>query len=263
MKSAYIKMKAAALNCLYKGGIMKKALVTGSSRGIGRAIAVRLAQDGYYVFVHAAGNIEKVQETAEIIAQNGGKAQVVTANLCDIKQTEKLAETVKDIDVLVLNASLQYRTPWAEITAEECYEQLNCNFVSSMLLIQAAVPYMKKNGWGRIVTIGSVQEAKPHPDMLVYSASKAAQTNMVQSLSLQLAKDGITVNNVAPGVIYTDRNVKALSDPEYAKKVTDSIPVGFYGEPEDCAGMVSLLCSNEGRYITGQSIYVDGGKSVQ
>lgn len=242
---------------------MKRALVTGSSRGIGRAIAIQLAKDGYYVFVHAAGNIEKARETAQIISDNGGKAEVVTADLCDTKQTEALAKKVGDIDVLVLNASLQCRNKWQEITLEECYNQLNCNFVSSMLLIQAAVPYMKKNGWGRIVTIGSVQEAKPHPDMLVYSASKAAQTNMVQSLSLQLAKDGITVNNVAPGVIYTDRNVKALSDPDYAKKVTDSIPVGFYGEPEDCAGIVSLLCSDEGRYITGQSIYVDGGKSVQ
>jgi NAD(P)-dependent dehydrogenase (short-subunit alcohol dehydrogenase family) len=78
-----------------------------------------------------------------------------------------------------------------------------------------------------------------------------------------LAGEGITVNNVAPGVIYTDRNVQALSDPDYAKKVMDSIPVGFYGKPEDIAGIVSLLCSQEGRYITGQSIYVDGGKSVQ
>ena len=83
------------------------------------------------------------------------------------------------------------------------------------------------------------------------------------SLSLQLAKYGITVNNVAPGVICTDRNVEVLSDLEYAKKVTDIIPVGFYGEPEDCAGIVSLLCSDEGRYITGQNIFVDGGKSVQ
>ena len=242
---------------------MKKVLVTGSSRGIGRAIALRLANDGYFVYVHAAGNIEKAKETAEIITKNGGKAEVVTADLCDIKQTQALANNVGDIDALILNASLQYRTPWAEISVDACYEQLNCNFVSSMLLIQSAVPNMKKNGWGRIVTIGSVQEAKPHPDMLVYSASKAAQTNMMQSLSLQLARDGITVNNVAPGVIYTDRNVKALSDPEYAKKVTDSIPAGFYGTPEDCAGIVSLLCSDEGRYITGQSIYVDGGKSVQ
>ena len=242
---------------------MKKVLVTGSSRGIGRAIALRLSKDGYFVYVHAAGNIEKAKETAEIITKNGGKAEVVTADLCDIKQTQALANRVGDIDALILNASLQYRTPWAEISVDACYEQLNCNFVSSMLLIQSAVPNMKKNGWGRIVTIGSVQEAKPHPDMLVYSASKAAQTNMMQSLSLQLARDGITVNNVAPGVIYTDRNVKALSDPEYAKKVTDSIPAGFYGTPEDCAGIVSLLCSDEGRYITGQSIYVDGGKSVQ
>ena len=108
-----------------------------------------------------------------------------------------------------------------------------------------------------------MQERKPHPNMLIYSASKAAQTNMVQSLSLQLAPFGITVNNVAPGVIYTDRNIAVLADEAYAKKVTDSIPVGFYGKPEDMAGMVSLLCSEEGRYITGQSIYVDGGKSVQ
>ena len=86
---------------------------------------------------------------------------------------------------------------------------------------------------------------------------------MVKSLSLQLAADGITVNNVAPGVIYTDRNVEALSDEEYAKKVTNSIPVGFYGEPEDCTGIVRMLCSEEGRYITGQNIFVDGGKSIQ
>ena len=242
---------------------MKIAFVSGSSRGIGRAIAIRLAKDGYKVIVHGAVNIKKAEETAEIIRVNGGLAEVIIGDLTNLEQTSLLCEKVKDVDVLVLNASLQYRTPWQEITTEACYEQLNCNFVSSMMLMQAVAENMKKNGWGRIVTIGSVQEAKPHPDMLVYSASKAAQTNMVQSLSLQLAKDGITVNNVAPGVIYTDRNVEALSDPEYAKKVTDSIPVGFYGEPEDCSGIVSLLCSEEGRYITGQNIFVDGGKSVQ
>ncbi len=242
---------------------MKTAFVTGSSRGIGRAIAIRLAQDGYKVIVHGAENIAKAEETKRIIEQKGGVAEVIISDLTDIEKTRALCESIRAVDVLVLNASLQYRTPWQEITTKACYEQLNCNFVSSMLLIQAVAPHMQKNAWGRIVTIGSVQEAKPHPDMLVYSASKAAQTNMMKSLSLQLAKDGITVNNVAPGVIYTDRNVEALSDPVYAQKVTDSIPVGFYGEPEDCAGIVSLLCSDEGRYITGQNIFVDGGKSVQ
>jgi len=242
---------------------MKTALVTGSSRGIGRAIAIRLAKDGFKIIIHAAGNVAKAEEAKKIIEQNGGEAEIITANLCNLEETKALGEKVSNIDVLILNASLQYRTPWEEITPEACFEQLNCNFVSSMILIQAVAGNMKKNKWGRIITIGSVQEAKPHPDMLVYSASKAAQTNMMQSLSLQLAKDGITVNNVAPGVIYTDRNVEALSDPDYAKKVTDSIPVGFYGEPQDCAGIVSLLCSDEGRYITGQNIFVDGGKSVQ
>lgn len=241
----------------------KRALVTGSSRGIGRAIAIALAKDGYEVIVHCAGNVTKAEETKRLIEVHGGVASVLVADLCNTDCVGKLAEEMGAIDVLVLNASLQIRRPWIEIPLEECYDQLNCNFVASMKLIQAAVPHMKEQKWGRIVTIGSVQEAKPHPDMLVYSASKAAQTNMVQSLSLQLAADGITVNNVAPGVIYTDRNVEALSDEEYAKKVTASIPVGFYGEPQDCAGIVSLLCSEQGRYITGQSIFVDGGKSIQ
>ena len=241
---------------------MKKAFVTGSSRGIGKAIALRLAADGFEVVLHGVSESRHIKELKAAIEEKGGKAQIVTANLCDLDATKALAEQISEVDVLVLNASVQYRTPWQEITTDACYDQLNCNFVSSMLLIQAAVPHMKANGWGRVITVGSVQEAKPHPDMLVYSASKAAQTNMAMSLAAQLAPYHITVNNVAPGVIATDRNKEALSDPDYAKKVADSIPLGFYGTPEDLAGTVRLLCSEAGRYITGQSIYVDGGKSL-
>ena len=241
----------------------KRALVTGSSRGIGRAIALALAEDGFEIVLHCAGNVTKAQEVKAIIEGNGGAATIIQADLCKLEDTARLAQEAGNVDVLVLNASLQIRNSWSTIPTEDCLQQLNCNFVSSLMLIQSLTPHMQKNKWGRIVTIGSVQEQKPHPDMLVYSASKAAQTNMVQSLSLQLAKDGITVNNVAPGVIYTDRNVEALSDEAYAEKVKSLIPVGFYGEPEDCAAMVKLLCSQQGRYITGQSIYVDGGKSVQ
>ena len=242
---------------------MKTAFVTGSSRGIGRAIALRLAKDGFKVIIHGATNSKHLESLKEEIIQNGGTAESLFANLMDLEETKRLAEKLTNVDILVLNASVQYRTPWQEISVSDCYDHLNCNFISSLMLIQSIVENMKNKGWGRIITIGSVQEVKPHPDMLVYSASKAAQENMMRSLSLQLAKYGITVNNIAPGVIYTDRNVEALSDPVYAKKVTDSIPVGFYGEPKDCTGIVSLLCSDEGRYITGQSIYVDGGKSVQ
>ena len=242
---------------------MKTALITGSSRGIGRAIALRLAKDGFSVILHGIKESEKLTAVKTEIEEMGGSATVETADLTDLAATAALASRMGEVDVLILNASVQYRRPWQEITPEEGTAQLNCNFLSSLILMQAAAPHMQKKGWGRIVTVGSVQEAKPHPDMLVYSASKAAQANAVRSLSLQLAKDGVTVNNVSPGVIYTDRNVEALSDPDYAEKVRASIPVGFYGEPQDCAGIVSLLCSEEGRYITGQTIFVDGGKSVQ
>lgn len=242
---------------------MKTALITGSSRGIGRAIALRLAKDGFRVILHGATESAQLLGTKTSIEKLGGRVEIAVGDLCDLNSTRALCEVVAGADVLILNASLQYRTPWQEISTAACCEQLNCNFVSSLLLMQAAVPHMKEAGWGRIITIGSVQEAKPHPDMLVYAASKAAQSNMMRSLSLQLAKDGITVNNVAPGVIYTDRNVGALSDPVYGEKVKSSIPVGFYGEPEDCAGIISLLCSDAGRYITGQSIFVDGGKGIQ
>lgn len=241
----------------------KTALVTGSSRGIGRAIARRLARDGYRIVIHCAQTREKADTLRAAIEAEGGQAEVLQADLSDLAQTQALCRRLPPVDVLVLNASMQVRRPWLEIPPEECLRQLDCNFVSSLLLIQAVVPGMKAKGWGRIVAIGSVQEAKPHPEMLVYSASKAAQSNMVHSLALQLAPEGITVNNVAPGVIDTDRNAEALSDPVYAQKVTATIPAGFYGQPSDLAGIVSLLCSEEGRYITGQSIYVDGGKSIQ
>lgn len=241
---------------------MKTAFVTGSARGIGRAIAVRLAKDGYRVIVHGASNIQKANETKQIIEQNGGVAEVCVYNLCDVDGIKDFAKTLGNIDVLVLNASVQYNMPWQETTAQDCIDHFKCNYIASLLLIQALSPYMQEQKWGRIITIGSVNELKPQPHMMAYAASKAAQTNTMRSLSLQLAPFGITVNNVAPGVIYTDRNVKALSDPEYAKKVMDSIPLGFYGEPDDCTGMVSLLCSEEGRYITGQNIFVDGGKGI-
>ncbi len=241
---------------------MKTALVTGASRGIGRAIALRLSQDGYRVIIHYAGNIEKAESLKNQICNQGGQAYTIGCDLRNCQEAAGMLAHTGPVDVLVLNASVQVKTPWQEISLDACYEQLNCNFVSSMVLMQQYATHMKEQKWGRIVTIGSVQEAKPHPDMLVYSASKAAQTNMVQSLAVQLAPYGITVNNVAPGVIATDRNREALSDPVYAQKVADSIPMGYYGEPGDLAGIVSLLCGEEGRYITGQSIYADGGKSL-
>ena len=135
----------------------------------------------------------------------------------------------------------------------------NCR--ASLQLLQRYVPAMQARGWGRILTVGSVQEVKPHPEMIAYAASKAAQRMLALALAPQLAPFGVTINNLA-GVIDTDRNAAALADPAYVQRLMGQIPAGFVGQPQDCAGLALLLCSDAGRYITGQSIYVDGGKCL-
>ncbi len=245
----------------------RKALVTGSSRGIGKAIALALAEQGADVGIHYVGNGREARAAADEVERLGRKSFCIPSDLGAEDCAGILWKAVEDafggVDILVLNASIQYRKPWREITPDDFNRQMNVNVRSSLLLIQKAVPFMEQAGWGRILTIGSTQEIKPHPDMLVYSSSKAAQTLMARSLAVQLAGKGITVNNLAPGAIHTDRNTEVLSDASYRQKVIDSIPVGFIGETKDCVGAALLLCSDAGRYITGESLIVDGGKAFQ
>lgn len=236
----------------------KKALVTGSTQGIGFAIAKCLSEHGAEVFVNGAFSEDKVKNATEKIEN----ATPVCVDLSKKDCAEKMHEITGDVDILVLNASVQVRKTWDEITDEEFDLQMNTNFRASVKLIQKYAPNMIKNKWGRIITIGSVQQYKPHKDMLIYAASKAAQMNMVENLAKQFAQFGVTVNNVAPGVITTPRNEDALSDKEYAKKVLEGIPSGYAGNAEDCCGGVLLLCSDAGRYITGENLVIDGGMKL-
>lgn len=128
-----------------------------------------------------------------------------------------------------------------------------------MKLVAKYTPYMKNQHFGRIVMIGSVNQYKQNPQLMVYAATKSAQMNFVQTMAREFAGDGITVNNIAPGVILTPRNKKALCDEQYRMNVYSKIPMGFGGTPEDIAPQVLLLCSDEGRYITGTDIIIDGG----
>ncbi len=233
----------------------KKALVTGATQGIGLAIARVLGDAGAIVYVNGASSEEKCVSAAEMV-KNGIPAY---GDLLDPKGADMLFKKTGAVDILVLNASIQYRTKWNEIEGEELERQLQLNFKTSLRLMQLHSDYMKEQKWGRIVTIGSVQQYKPHPDMAVYAATKAAQMNLVQNLAAQLAPFGITVNNMAPGVIATPRNEDALNDPDYAAKVLAKIPAGYVGTAEDCAAGVLLLCSDEGRYITGIDLIIDGG----
>ena len=244
----------------------RTALITGSSRGIGRALALGFAQHGADVAIHCRSTIDRARQVAADVAAAGARSCVVAADLADADAPQALFDgtvaQLDQIDILVLNASLQIRRSWDAITLDDFELQVNVNWRASMALIQLALPGMIERGWGRILTVGSVQQAVPHPQMLVYAGTKAAQENMARNLAKQVAGTGVTVNNLAPGVIDTDRNKAVLSDPAFRKRVEGSIPVNFIGESEDCVGAALLLCSEAGRYITGVDLLVDGGMAL-
>lgn len=235
----------------------KKALVTGSTQGIGFAVAKSLSEAGAKVFINGTN-----QTKAERALEHIPGASLAVCDLSAPDCADRLYEMTGDVDILILNASIQYRKAWNEITDEEFDKQMAVNFKASLKLIQKYAPYMQKQKWGRIITVGSVQQQKPHKDMLIYAATKSAQENMVRNLAKQLAPDGITVNNVAPGVIETPRNDAALADKAYAGQVLAGIPLGYAGNSTDCTGVIALLCSEDGRYMTGEDIYIDGGMKL-
>lgn len=242
----------------------KRVLITGSSRGIGRALAVGFAQNCADVALHGVSRGSALDEALDLVTQYGVRATCVLGDLEDPNTPKRLVEeTVRElggIDILICNASIQIRRPWLEITDEDMLAQTRTNLFSTVKLMQSAAPHMLENGWGRIITIGSVQQDMPHPDMLIYSAIKSATLNIVRNLAVQLADKNITVNNVPMGTIYTDRNAEVLKNKEYHRQVKNDIPMKYIGEPEDCVAGVLLLSSDEGRYITGENLHIDGGK---
>ena len=193
-------------------------------------------------------------------AMAGGMA--VTMDLAARGAGRALAERCPPLDILVLNAAVEVRRPWAAIEPSEVDLQLGVNLREQLALMQAAVPGMVARGWGRVLAIGSVQSARPHPDMLVYAATKAAMVSMARNLARQVAAAGVTVNVLSPGAIETARNADALADPIYRDAVLRAIPAGRLGQPGDCAGLAVFLCSDQAAYVTGTEMRVDGGMSL-
>ncbi len=237
----------------------KTALVTGATQGIGFEIARLLASHGAKVFVAGSRDIEKCKKACLEISE----ALPVVADLTSPDCAEKLYDMTGDVDILVLNASIQYKREWDCFSDEEYDAQWNCNFKSSYLLIKKYSEGMKEKGFGRIVTVGSVNQYSQHKELSMYGVTKAAQMKLVQNLAPLLAPHGITVNNIAPGVVETPRNDDVLSDECLKEKIQEKIPCGFIATPRDIAPAVLLLVSNEGRYITGSDLIIDGGMHLK
>ena len=244
----------------------KTALVTGSSQGIGKSIALALAEYGADIVVHYRSDKSDAQKVAQLVAKSGVEVHVVKSDLSKPNAAKRLFEDIQKlgihIDIVVVNASIQLPVDWQKITDKQINEQYQTNFTATLQLMQQFTPAMVTKSWGRILTIGSVQQTKPHPLMAVYAATKSASLNLVQNIAMQLAESGITINNLAPGVIETPRIKEKL--PKVDEKVLHHMdtPMGRVGMPEECAAVALLLCSDAGSYITGQNIFVDGGMSL-
>ena len=219
----------------------KTALVTGSTRGIGKAIGDAFEEYG-----------------AKVIRHNTKVCDLADSKAID-RFFDELEKNGELPDILVANASIQAKIPWTEFPLDEAQKDMQANFYATLRMFQRCYPKMKAQKWGRLIVVGSVNERRPHPDMCVYAATKSAQENLVRGVARQVAPEGITVNNLCPGVFNTDRNRECLADPVYGPKVAAAIPMHDYAVPEDAAGAALLLASDAGRYITGATIAVDGG----
>lgn len=244
----------------------RTALVTGARREIGRAIALTLAGAGARLAIHHAGTAEEARDAEAVvqeITQAGGQARAFGQDFALDEAGSQLATAVSawsPVDILVLNASIELPEAYQAITREHFDRQIAVNLRSALELLQTLVPAMAARGWGRVVTIGSVQQIRPHPQMLVYAGTKAAQLNWAWNLARQFGGQGVTVNNLAPGAILTARNRAQMATEGEA--LVQRIPAGRLGRPDDLTGAALLLCSDAGAYINGVNLYVDGGRSI-
>ena len=243
----------------------KVALITGAGRGIGLGIAQGLASAGCAVAVQDI-EIDVAEEAAGEIERQGGRAIALGGDITDLSIAPKLIDQTSrqlgGLHVLINNAAIQKPQHWLEMTVDDMERQLRADLIAPILLCQAAAGIFKPQRFGRIISLGSIQQKKGNPNMLAYSLSKAALERMTVALARDLAGDNITVNLIAPGYFNTYRNRGDFPTEKDVREKGKWVPLGRIGEPEDCAGIALLLCSEAGSYITGQNIYVDGGMAA-
>lgn len=245
----------------------KLALVTGSSRGVGRAIAVALAQAGADIILHCRRDVQRCDALKAEITSYGVRCDAVCADMGNPDEIKAMFQYIDDkygkLDILVNNAAVLTRKPFLELTSEDWDYLLQTNSRGYFLSTQHGAKLMKKTGAGRIINISSISQFEAAVNRTHYCASKGAIAMLSKSSALELAPHKITVNSILPGSIHTDFNNDVLSNADFYRKCEEGIPLARLGRPEDIAGAAVFLSSEEASYITGAEIVIDGGKTLE
>jgi len=241
------------------------AIVTGSSRGIGRAVALRLASEGARVVVNARQEEALAQAVVADIQGRGGEAILVMADVSQAEGAQRLADTAfhhfGQVDILVNNAGVARDGLVVRLSEADWDRVLDVDLKGAFLCTRAVLKYMLRQRWGRIINITSVVGLMGNPGQANYAAAKAGLLGLTRAVAREVASRGITANAVAPGFIETDMT-RALA-PQLQEDIRGHIPLGHFGSPEDVAHAVAFLAAPEAAYITGQVVCVDGGLAMR
>lgn len=254
----------------------KVALVTGSSQGIGQAIAIRLAEEGARVVINYRSNPQGAEETLSKVQATGGNCHMaegycdndrgysVGADLGMVEDVRRLIaagiEHFGQLDILVNNAGIEKNADFWNVTEKDYDAVMNVNLKGVFFATQAFVNHLLETKRpGKVINISSVHEELPFPHFAAYCASKGGLKMLTRNLAVELAPLGIMINNVAPGAIETPINTKLLNNPEKLGALLQNIPLGRLGQPGDVSSIVAFLASSEADYITGSTFFVDGG----
>ena len=245
----------------------RKVLVTGSSKGIGRGIAVRLAEEGADVVINYNSDPRGAEEALAEVEALGRRGAILRANLASVAEVRDLvaksADTLDGLDVLVNNAGIEKHAAFWDVTESDFDAVLDVNLKGVFFATQAFVQQCRAAGRpGKIINVSSVHEELAFPNFAAYCASKGGVRMLTRTLAVELGPLGITINSIAPGAIETPINAKLLHDPVKLQSLRRQIPLGRLGKPEDVGGLAVFLASPDSDYVTGTTYLVDGGLTV-